>query len=83
MFRWFETRLDPYPMNLPRVPPRGFFAFCLYYMKGSKRWLAFMGVSAALIAILEVTIFSFLGNIVDWLSTTDKQAFFLPLKAVR
>jgi len=76
MFKWFETRVDPYPMDLPRVPPRGFFAFCMYYMKGSKRWLALMSISAASIAILEVTIFSFMGNIVDWLSTTDKQTFF-------
>jgi len=75
MLRWFETRLDPYPLNETGEPPSGFVAFCLYYMDGAKRWLIFMGVSAAVIAMIEVMLFGFMGSIVDWLSGNSKQEF--------
>src|SRR5690606_19174285 len=31
MFRWFERRLDPFPPEPPRQPPRGLWAFCRHY----------------------------------------------------
>jgi len=76
MLRWFENRLDPYPSDAPAEPPRSFIAFCLYYMDGAKRWLVYMAVSAALIAILEVMLFGFMGNIVDWLTGAERESFF-------
>ena len=33
MFRWFETRLNPYPPEEPGQPPEGLFAFCWYYTR--------------------------------------------------
>jgi len=77
MLRWFETRLDPYPSDAPSEPPRGFVAFCLHYMDGAKRWLVYMAISAALIAILEVMLFAFMGNIVDWLTNAERESFFV------
>ncbi len=77
MLGWFETRLNPYPSDAPKEPPRSLVAFCLYYMDGAKRWLVYMAVSAALIAILEVMVFGFMGNIVDWLTGADRESFFV------
>jgi len=76
MLRWFENRLDPYPSDAPVEPPRSLLAFCLHYMDGAKRWLVYMAVSAALIAILEVMLFGFMGNIVDWLTSSGRESFF-------
>ncbi len=76
MLRWFEDRLDPYPSEAPAEPPRSLFAFCLHYMDGAKRWLVYMGISAALIAVLEVMLFGFMGNIVDWLTSSGRENFF-------
>ncbi len=76
MLRWFETRLDPYPNEVPAQPPEGFIAFCLHYLEGSKRWLILMGTTSALIALFEVMLFSFMGNIVDWLAAVDRETFF-------
>ena len=28
MFGWFESRLNPYPVEEPTVPPQGLFAVC-------------------------------------------------------
>lgn len=75
MFGWFERRLNPFPSEEPSVPPRGLFAFCWHYTKPAAPWLAAMGTLTMLIAIGEVTLFRFLGQIVDWLSHADKATF--------
>lgn len=75
MLRWFERRIDPYPFAEPGQPPARFLAFCLHYLAGSKRWLALMACLTAIIAISEVTLFGFLGNVVDWLSKANPKTF--------
>lgn len=75
MFRWFENRLNPYPEGLPQQPPRGLIAFCLFYSKGAWPWLLLMALFTALLAIIEVSLFAFLGNIVDWLSGQSRETF--------
>jgi ATP-binding cassette, subfamily B, multidrug efflux pump len=68
IFRWFETRLDPFPSEEPQEPPRTLVGFCLHYTKGSWPYLLPSALLMSMIAITEVWMFSFLGNIVDWLS---------------
>ena len=75
MLRWFERRLDPYPPAEPEQPPARMLAFFMFYMKGAKRWLALMAVLTACIALSEVLLFSFIGNVVDWLSRADRATF--------
>ena len=75
MLRWFERRLDPYPAAEPEQPPARMLAFFMFYMKGAKRWLALMAVLTASIALSEVLLFSFIGNVVDWLSRADRTTF--------
>jgi ATP-binding cassette, subfamily B, multidrug efflux pump len=75
LFRWFEQRLDPYPLDDPTEPPRGLLAFCLHYSQGAKKWLALMAVTSALIAVGEVMLFSFIGDVVNWLSSADRDTF--------
>ncbi|MEO6396028.1 MAG: ABC transporter ATP-binding protein [Devosia sp.] len=77
MFGWFERRLDAYPTSDPEQPPKGLVAFCLHYSKGAKRWLVLMAVLSAAVAAGEIVLFGFLGNIVDWLSSTDASRFFV------
>ena len=75
MFRWFETRLNPYPAELPDTPPKGLFPFLWHYSKPAAPWLILMSVVAATIAFAEVYLFQFLGDIVNWLSTADRETF--------
>ncbi|UAX00047.1 ABC transporter ATP-binding protein [Halopseudomonas nanhaiensis] len=75
MFRWFERRLDPFPAAEPAEPPRSLLGFCLYYTRGSWPYLIAAAVLMAGIAIAEVWLFSFLGNIVDWLSEQNRETF--------
>ncbi|WP_392711628.1 ABC transporter ATP-binding protein [Rhizobium ruizarguesonis] len=75
MFGWFEQRLNPFPSEEPVAPPKGLFAFCWHYSKPAAPWLGLMAVLTALIAIGEVALFQFLGDIVDWLTNADRATF--------
>ena len=75
MLRWFERRLDPYPPGDPVEPPKGLLAFCLHYSEGAKKWLALMACAAAAVAIGEIIIFGFIGDVVNWLADADRTTF--------
>ncbi|RUO64746.1 ABC transporter ATP-binding protein [Idiomarina ramblicola] len=73
MFSWFERRLNPFPSEEPTQAPTGFFAFCWHYTKGATPFLAVTALLMAAIAVAEVWLFGFLGQIVDWLAAQDKE----------
>jgi ATP-binding cassette subfamily B multidrug efflux pump len=73
MFAFFERLINPFPAKHPKQPPKGLVAFCLHYTKGVTPPLIIMAFLTACIAIMEVTLFGFLGQLVDWLSTKDPQ----------
>lgn len=75
MFAWFESLIKPFPDTTLTQPPRGVFAFCLHYSKGIWPVLACVSVLAAAIAILEVSLFGYMGQLVDWFSTRDPATF--------
>ncbi|HEY9010022.1 MAG TPA: ABC transporter ATP-binding protein [Devosia sp.] len=73
--KWFERRLDPYPLGEPQQPPQGLLAFCLHYSRGAKKWLFLMAAMAALIAAGEIVLFSFISDIVNWLAGANPETF--------
>ncbi len=75
MFRWFEKKLNAYPDVPLEQPPKGLFKFCMYYSRGAWGWIIVMAFLTALIAIFEVSLFAFLGNVVDWLSEHNRETF--------
>jgi len=75
MLSWFEKRIDPFPAETPEQPPATLLAFCWHYTKGIWPWLAVTSVLIALISAMQVALFGFLGNIVDWLAGADRATF--------
>lgn len=73
MLRYFEQLTRPYPPQQPEQPPAGLYAFCRHYMQGMEVALALMTIISASLAVLEVSLFGFLGQLVDWLSTKDPE----------
>lgn len=69
IFAFFEGLLPPFPEKPPQQPPGTFLAFCRYYTQGSFRYLALMAALTACVATIEVFLFRFLGQLVDWLTT--------------
>ncbi|HEA18692.1 MAG TPA: ABC transporter ATP-binding protein [Pseudoalteromonas prydzensis] len=81
MYRLFERMTKPFPEQQPTQPPSTLFAFCRHYTKGMEVSLFFMSLSAALLAILEVSLFSYMGQLVDWLSTSTPETLFIEQKS--
>jgi ATP-binding cassette subfamily B multidrug efflux pump len=75
MFSWFEQRLDPFPPAEPAEPPKTLFAFCWYYTRASWPFVLLAAICMALIAVMEVWMFGFLGHIVDWLAAQNRETF--------
>ncbi len=75
MFAWFERRLNPFPPQIPVQPPKTLVAFCLHYSQGAWPWILSSAAFMSVIAIAEVWLFSFLGDIVNWLSVQDRETF--------
>ncbi|QDG76440.1 ABC transporter ATP-binding protein [Labrenzia sp. PHM005] len=76
LFRLFESWIDPF-RPLPEAPiPRGGLAFLMFFLKQA-RWPFFLMLFAGgLTAFVEVTLFSFLGKIVDLLDSSTPETFF-------
>ncbi|CUB02186.1 ABC transporter ATP-binding protein [Marinomonas fungiae] len=75
MLKLFERWLPAYPDIDPEQSPKSLFAFCRYYSKGAEIPLILMSLLTATVAILEVTLFSFMGQLVDWLITKNPDTF--------
>jgi ATP-binding cassette subfamily B multidrug efflux pump len=76
LFNWFEKRVDPFPKDAPQQPPNRLLAFCLHYTQGVWPWLILISILTAVIAVMQVVIFGFLGEIVDWLASANRETFF-------
>ena len=75
MFRFFERRIDPFPETLQGAPPKGLWPFLWHYIRPAAPWLILMSLFTALIAVGEVALFGFLGGIVDWLASANREGF--------
>jgi ATP-binding cassette subfamily B multidrug efflux pump len=75
MFGFFERLVDPFPAQKPRRPPRGIYEFCRYYTRGMEPWLLLVAGLTAITAIAEAMLFAILGQVVDWLASSDTATF--------
>lgn len=76
MLSFFERLIRPFPAEEPTQPPGTLYAFCRHYTKGMEVYLLLMSGLTALIAIAEVSLFGFLGQLVDWLVAHNPQTLF-------
>jgi ATP-binding cassette subfamily B multidrug efflux pump len=75
MFQFFENLIKPFPDQKPTQPPKGLFGFCWHYTRDVAPYLLLMAFLTGMLALIEVSLFSFLGNLVDWLSTKSPETF--------
>lgn len=76
MFAFFEKLVDPFPPGDPGQPPTGFWQFLFFYARPVIPLLIVTTILSALISVVEVTFFSYIGQLVDWLATADRETFF-------
>ncbi|CAM3630981.1 Putative multidrug export ATP-binding/permease protein [Vibrio aerogenes CECT 7868] len=75
MYKRFEGFTQAFPPEEPQQPPETLWAFCRYYTKGFTKPLLFIAVLSTMIAIVEVSLFGFMGHLVDWLSSSRPETF--------
>ncbi len=75
MFRYFENLVNPYPEGEPRVPPRGLLPFIVHFSRPVAGLLVAMSLATALVSATEVVFFHYMGELVDWLSGAEREAF--------
>ena len=76
MFDRFEKLIDPFREQPITAPPAGLFAFCWHYTRPIWPILVAVCLLGTAVAIFEVMVFSFLGDLVNWLATADRETFF-------
>lgn len=75
LFSLFESFVEPFPDEPATQPPGKLIPFLWHYSRSIWPWLLTMALLTALISILEVSLFSYLGNLVDWLSSSERSTF--------
>ena len=77
MFRWFETRIDPFPADDVRQPPDTLVAFFWHFLRPVAWAFALLTVTTLIMAGIEVAIMAFIGRVVDLMrDSTTPQTFF-------
>ena len=74
-FSWLEKRVELFPPEKAGMPPPSFWGFIAYYTRPFVPTIMASSVLSAAIALIEVSLFGFLGNLVDWLSKADRATF--------
>ncbi len=74
-FTWLENYVDSFPMHRAEKPSPKLFAFAFHYTKPFLPLLIASILFSTVIALIEVYLFAFIGNLVDLLSTADRATF--------
>ncbi|MGH1540009.1 MAG: ABC transporter ATP-binding protein [Arenicella sp.] len=77
MFEFFEKIITPFPTDEPQQPPKTLWAFCRYYTRGAEVSLGLMALLTGLLAVFEVSLFGFMGQLVDWLGTKSPETLYV------
>ncbi|MEC9346351.1 MAG: ABC transporter ATP-binding protein [Pseudomonadota bacterium] len=74
-FDWLESRVETFPEALPDKPPRTMGGFIWHYTRPFAATVAASSVLAIIVAIIEVALFAWLGELVDWMTESTPAAF--------
>ncbi|MBM7127726.1 ABC transporter ATP-binding protein [Dyella flava] len=76
MFRWFESLIDAFKEPVDSMPPKSVWRFYVFYLR--QVWPVFAAaiVVGFGVALVEVSLFGFIGRIVDMAKGAPGKAFF-------
>ena len=76
VFRWFETRIDPFPTPIPSQPPKKLTAFVWHYL-GPVKWAFALLTGITIVAsVIEVAMMAFVGTVIDMMKEAPSPAVF-------
>jgi len=71
LFDYFEGLIEPFPDGPTGTPPSKLLPFLWFFARECWPWMLVISVITVAIAILEISLFAFLGNLVDWLGNIE------------
>jgi ATP-binding cassette, subfamily B, multidrug efflux pump len=74
-FTWLETRVDSFPPELATKPPPTTWGFIRHYTRPFYPLLAVGLVLSVVLAVLEVWVFAYVGQLVDKLGVANRDTF--------
>ena len=74
-FTWLENRVSSFPPEMPQKPPATTWGFIRFYTRPFYGLLAVGFVLSILLAIIEVRVFAYVGQLVDTLGKADRATF--------
>jgi ATP-binding cassette, subfamily B, multidrug efflux pump len=79
LLRWFETRIDPFPGEIPSQPPAQLSAFVWYFLRPVAWSFALLTAITLVMATIEVVTMAFVGRIIDMMKDAPSPATFWQL----
>jgi ATP-binding cassette subfamily B multidrug efflux pump len=77
-FRWFETRIDAFPVSPPERPPTTLVEFYWYFVKPVWPVFLLLLTVGCIGSLIEVALFAFVGSLVDLMrDATSPETFFV------
>ena len=76
MYRHFEKVVPPFPDEVVEAPPENLLQFIWHYTKPFKFLLIGLFITSAIAACVEVYMFNVIGNMIDWMQTSQPEGFF-------
>ncbi|WP_281852886.1 ABC transporter ATP-binding protein [Dyella sp. GSA-30] len=76
MFRWFESLIDAFKEPVDAMPPKSVWRFYAFYLRQVWPIFAATIVVGFGVALVEVSLFGFIGNIVDMAKGVPSKDFF-------
>ena len=75
IFTWFEKYRTPFPEEIPDKPPATLSGFVIHYARPFWPLILVSSILSTIIALIEVYLFSFVGDLVDWLTISERETF--------
>ncbi|MGV6849110.1 MAG: ABC transporter ATP-binding protein [Marinibacterium sp.] len=75
VFRWFESRLDPFTVADTGTPPKDLWPYLVSMLKPFGVWLPIMAAVSLAVAVVEVSLLFYTGRLIDLMSQTGIAAF--------
>ncbi|MEM7360338.1 MAG: ABC transporter ATP-binding protein [Pseudomonadota bacterium] len=75
MFKWFENAVLPFPEGQAERPPARLASFIWHYTKPFRFLLIGLLFTSAIIAAIEVYMFTVIGELIDWMQESDPATF--------
>jgi len=77
MFKLFENAVPPFPDAKVEQPPENLWRFIWHYARPFRFLLLALLFTSAIIAGIEVYMFSAIGRMIDWMQVGDPSTFFV------